>query len=70
MWQGDHEAIDEDEASIAIKDPGLKGSWSEFGTWQCVARFKFLKGAQEKLLVKELSLQRRPQDFGDVSTIG
>lgn len=32
---------------------------------------KSTKGAQEKLLVKVLSrLQRGPQDFGDVSTIG
>lgn len=54
-----------------MKDARQKGSWSKAEAGHCVVEAEFLKREQERPLVKVQSrLQWRPQDVGDVRTLG
>lgn len=57
--------VDEDEGSIATEGPGWKASWEEVGTCRQVN-----KESPEVTGESAVRLQRGPQEFGDVSTMG
>lgn len=55
----------------AVEGPGLKGSQRKVADWPHVAGSESLKRVQERLSVKvQFNCSRRPEQFGDASSVG